>query len=210
MGWRTHCPRNFRLPIPSEAPLRPPTERRVCVVTVNWRRSESDMRLGSRRERQERQKFSWKEPLRLNNYIVGSVGNLPVEPTPSYKFIVWGRLYNSTQLSLVFSWWCPRSLKPGVHTSDCACLRPNSTVANKPVHDGARNCNDAIQTWRFFQASDRLGHCLRAHQPGRSYSSKCIIPGCDNKITTLNKMQCTPFATKKALAEVRWWRIIYG
>ena len=27
------------------------------------------------------------------------------------------------------------AVKPGVHTRDCVCLRRNSTVANKPVHD---------------------------------------------------------------------------
>ena len=80
----------FRLPIPSAS----------AAQTINWAsrvRSDSQLasypihflnRIGRRRKPSGASyttKSSWKEPPRLNNYIVGSVG----WPTPSYKFIVY-------------------------------------------------------------------------------------------------------------------------
>ena len=73
----------FRLPIPSAS----------TAQTINWAsrvRSDSQLasyrihflnRIGRRRKPSGASyttKSSWKEPLRLNNYIIGSVGNRPI------------------------------------------------------------------------------------------------------------------------------------
>ena len=94
--------------------------------------------------------------------------------------------------------------KPGVHTSDCAYLRRNSTVANKPVHDwSAYTVTTLSRPGESLKPPDRGHICERTARQKLLF--KMHFPGCDNKITTLNKKRChaSDIATKKAANEVQ-------
>ena len=85
--------------------------------------------------------------------------------------------FRSYRLSRVYT------LVMEVHTRDCACLRRNSTVANKPVHGWtAYTVTTLSRPGDSLKPPDRLDIILFASaQPSRSYSSKCISPDATTK-----------------------------